>query len=410
MAYDGWLEYNGEEFVNLSRTAQLAETLGITSLWTDPSDVQWIQDDLAEADYDVIADAPWYDPGYPASTEFAGLVPLSIPNLDDSTATATVTENTGDGGNTSGNRNATLTLVWSVAIVASTDRGADFGKRWMDRRLKDSGSPVFCKGADLRYFRYASAGAPKVHRRDVRLTRGSSVTRKRRDDCSVTWFVTFTMTCNDPYEYGEEFPQISALGGTVTGPGLDTSGSIVLTQQTCPQYDYSPIFDPLYPAMVASPTAPDFYPDGWDIVPGETFQRFWARLDPLEPTDLFVIPLITLTTSVEARLVRVSIWPSDSTTSDQCDPLFSAVVSYLPASVQFIIDSEQKASYVWDGVSAAVRRTDSLVYAPDANPIQWTAFNDPVGLLVTLDLFADSGAYEGDGFVRAALALIPKSD
>ena len=410
MAYDGWLEYNGEEFVNLSRTAQLAETLGITSLWTQPDTVQWIQDDLAGLDYNDITDAPWYDPGYAASTEFAGLVPLSIPNLDDSTATAMTTENTGDGGNTSASRNATLTLVWSVAIIASTDRGADFGKRWMDRRLKNSGSPVFCKGADLRYFRYASEGAPKVHRRDVRLTRGSSVTRKRRDDCSVTWFVTFTMVCNDPYEYGEEFPQITELGGTVTGPGLDTSGSIALTQQTCPVYDYSPIYDPLYPSLVASPTAPDFYPDGWDITPGETFDRFWARLDPLEPTDLLVIPIITLTTSVEARMVRVSIWPSDSTTSDQCDPLFSAVVSYLPPDVQFIIDSEQKASYVWDGASPAVRRVDALVFSPDANPIQWTAFNDPVGLLVTLDVFSDSSGAQGGGFVRAALALVPKSD
>lgn len=408
MAYDGWLEYNGEEFINLSRTAQLAEALGITSLWTDSGSVQWIQDDLAGTDYGDIAAAPWYDPGHAPSAEFVGLVVMSLPNLDDSTTTASTTESIGDGGHTSSGRNATLTLVWSVAILASTDRGADFGKRWMDRQLKNSGSPVFCRGADLRYFRYAGEDAPMVHRRDVRLTRGSSITRKRRDDCSVTWFVTFTTVCNDPYEYGEEFPQISELGGVVAGPSLLTSGDLPLVETTCPSFDYSPIYDPLFPAMVPSPTAPDFLPTGWTISAGDDFYRYWARIEPFEPTGLLSVPIITLTCDVESRMVRVSIWPATETNDVQCDPLFSAVVSYLPADQQFIIDGEQKAAYVWDGFSDSVRRTDTLVYAPDANPVQWTAFNDAGGFLVTLDMF-DS---EADGYepVRAALTLVPKSD
>lgn len=414
MSYDGWIEYNGSEFINLSRTAQLSEVMGIPSLWTTPDDVQWIEDDLAGLNYGDITSAPWYDAGYPASTEFAGLVPLSFSGLDDSTLTSSVVEYTGDGGHSGIPRNATLPIVANVAIVASTDRGAEYGKRWMDRRLKDSGTKVFCSGADLRYFRYAEEGAPKAHRRDVRLTRGTSVTRKRRDDCSATWFVTFTMTAADPYEYGEEMPRLVSLGGTaaapVGAPALVSSGNIVLTQLSCPQFDYTPVYDPLFPALVAPPAIPDFYPDGWSIVDGDTFQRFWAKVVPVEPSDLFVVPIITLTTSVVSRMVRISIWPSDSTTADQCDPLFSAVVSYLPAGQQFIIDGEQKASYLWDGVSPSVRRCDSLVYAPDANPIDWTAFNDPSNLMVTLDVFADSSGYEGNGFIRAAVNFVPKSD
>ena len=90
MAYDGWIEFNESELVNLSRTAQLAEALGIDTLWTEPESVEWIQDALGGVDYDVITEAPWYDSGLPASAEFAGIVPLSIAGLDDSTMEATI--------------------------------------------------------------------------------------------------------------------------------------------------------------------------------------------------------------------------------------------------------------------------------------------------------------------------------
>jgi len=604
MAWDGWIEYNGEEFINIARTTQLAEAMGIDSVWINSDEVSWVETALGGSAYDDVTEAPWYDPGFPASAEFAGILPLSLQGLDDSTLTSTPVEYTGDGGNSGRARNATLSIVASVAIVAKTERGADYGKRWMDRRLRDSGDKMFCSGADLRYFRYDASDSPKAHRRNVRLTRGSSVTRKRTTDCASVWLVTFTWTAADPYEYGEESPllwdlgggQVSTpdsrlvtnwavypagtntaavgaywpggagslavvsaawairgkavrltcttaatgacdagpriggspfaltpgntytvewdivtskattlniptlAGGTATGfsvkatsgaaastagtplhrwttfvagtgtdarignqisapaagdwveisniviydgtrdatigyidgslasgpghiyawlgtPDASTStlstanaSSLVLTQTDCPAYDYSPIYDPLYPALVPSPTAPNLIPDGWDITTGTNFERFWAKLDPIEPTSLDLVPIITLTSTEEARMVRVSIWDSEAVTSDQCDPLFCAVVSYLPPNVSLIIDGEQEASYVWDDVSPVVRRADSLVYAPDASPVQWAKFNDPVGLMVTLDVFSDSDGYQGDGNVRVALSVVPKSD
>lgn len=409
MAYDGWLEYNGVELVNLSRTAQLSDALGIDAVWVSPASVQWIQDVLGGTDYDVPSNAPWYDPAYPASAEFAGIVPLGFPGLDDSTTEASTTEYITDGGRSGKQRNATLPIVASVGLVGSTDRGVEYGKRWMDKVLRNAGAQTFCSGADLRYFRYPSESSPVAHRRNVRLTRGSSITRKRMTQCSSTWLATFTLTCDDPYEYGDSQAVLDDLGGTPTGEVI-ASGSLALVQEACPVYDYTPIYDPLYPALVPSPSAPQFFPDGWDIAEGMVFDRFWARVTPVEPSALLVVPFITLTTDVEARMVRVSIWPHDSTTDDQCDPLFSAVISYLPPNVNFYLDGEQNAAYVWDGISAAVRRTDSLVYSPDAKPVQWTAFNDPTSLLVTLDIFAEGSGFEGDGDVRAAVAFIPKSD
>lgn len=573
MATDKWLEFNGVEIVNLSRTAQLAASMGIDSVWITPATTEWIEAARSGEDYDSVTTAPWYDPDFPPSGEFAGVVPLGFPGLDDSTTESSTVEYVTDGGRSGKQRNATLPIVASIALIASTDRGAEYGKRWLDRILRASASRTHCSGADLRYYRYEGVGAPVAppvaHRRQVRLTRGTSVTRKRSVDCSVTWLATFTLTCDDSYEYGEPVPVITAMGHivrnkignpgfetgtdgwtsngavvltrdtaeyhsgvasakwvstaagavegvyidpstdpidaqpntvysismwvkgtagkhilpqirsvpvldpfvqgssvlmtgawqritlsgttpsgttgiypviygtdigtyylddvvlvegpvaydttsvgsvTITGPGVESSGTLVLTEQTCPVYDYTPIYDPLHPALVASPTAPDFYPDGWDIKEGDTFQRFWTRVASPEPRTLRMVPLITLTTDTEARFVRVSIWPPDSTIIDQCDPLFSVIITYLPPDVDFIIDGEQKASYVWDGFSEVVRRADSLVYATDAQPVEWTAFNDQGGLLITLDLFTEDSYIEGDGDVRLAVSLVPKSD
>lgn len=420
MAYDGLIEFGGEEFINLSRTAQLASTLGIDTLWTDPDSVQWIQDGLAGVGYDLIGAAPWYDAGVPASMEFAGIVPLSLTGLDDSTLESTTIEYNTSGGSSGRGRSKTLPIVANVALIASTERGADFGKRWMDRRLVAAGARTFCSGSDLRYFQYKQGEGettpPLVHRRDVTLTRGSSVTRKRSASCSATWLVTFTWTANDPFEYGEEVPRVADLGGALTAPAgapaLLSSGSLALTEQGCPEYDYSPIYDPLYPALVASPTAPDFYPAGWDLRDGVTFDRFWTRVAPVEPSGLHVVPVVTLTADVAARFVRVSIWGSDSEVDDQCEPLWTATVSYLPAGLDFVIDGEQEASYAWNGISPRINRTDSLVYGAGARPIQWTKFNDPTNLLITLDILDDAGSgdYDGNGTVRAAVSFVPKSD
>lgn len=411
MANDDWLEFGGVELANLSRTAQLAVALGVDTVWTDPDKVQWIEDALGGVGYDDVTDAPWYDPTYPPSAEFIGMTILRAPGLDDSTRTATANEYIGDGGTLSAARNANLPLVFSATLDGTTDRGVEYGKRWIDRVLRGPRDRTFCAGTDLTYFRTPDVDSPKAHRRNVGLTRGASVTRKRKTDCSATWWITFTLTAVDSYEYSEEVPIVSGLGGlTPSGPNMISSGSIVLMEEPCPQFDYTPVFDPLYPALIAPPTAPTFYPEGWNLVEGMTFDRFWARVTPLSPRDLNAVPIITLTTSEDARMVRVSIFPSDSDVYDQCDPLFQVIVTYLPAGYQFVIDGEQKASYVWDGVSPLVRRTDSLVYGPDASPVDWSTVSDVSNLIVTMDIFSDSDGLEGGGQVRAALSLVSKSD
>ena len=816
MAYDGWVRFGGTDLFNMARTSKLSELMGIDSVWVNSEEVEWIQEALGEFDYDDVTKAPWYDEGFPASEEFAGILPLTLSGLDDSSRTSTPIEYITDGGSPGHARNATLPLVANVAIVASTERGAEFGLRWMNRLLRSRGEGATCSGTTLEYFRYADSNSPVAHRRNVRLTRGTSVTRKRRGPCSSIWLVTFTLVAADPYEYGAErtivrmasFPNLAegvewlnqsgnattfsfddgpegngpfswnsrgtsagnqqgfgciipatpgrfavrfggidvsslpntgilhivvtfydvmsamvgapvfsipitlgehdassiecnvqadmpetayylgasliyngdntitnvtflveeariealpaipdpqpgaiinlataptlgyralgeyhvgdgnqdgsgwvehvagavgavhwavtddwaasqggrsrfnsitagasilpgtiytgfigsyilpygqpgymcepgdefdisvvlnvlsagpvgdpgcwieciyyhydgdpthttlvlhensgslltaegvalgrrtftmssqcpvdsvpradnpavmvqatmaqvvvieatsvpgqylahytdrvlviknqglvpwfdgdspnagwqgvpgystsalpaadaAMPGVVFGPGVSgESGSLVLTEYDCPVYDYSPVYDPQYPALVPSPTSPDFLPEGWAIVQGATFDRSWARINPVEPSTLNVVPIISLSAADPVRYVRVSVWPFESAEDDQCDPLFSVVVSYLPSDSVFVIDGEKKAAYIWDN-TAAVRRTDSLVFSDSAGPLDWTAFNDNNGLLITMDVFSDSDELDNSGSVQMAFSLMEKSD
>lgn len=415
MGYDGWLEYNGTELVNLSRTAQLCDEMGIEASWVDPNSVAWVQSAMLGIGYSNVASAPWYDAGVPASAEFAGIIPMALTGLDDSSRESVTIEYISDGGSSGKARNKTKPLVANFALMATTQRGATYGKRWLDRVLSSAGARTFCAGSDLRYFAYEQGdGEPvpeQMHMRDVSLTRGTSVTRKWSNHCSAVWMLTFTLTANDPFEYGDPVPQFTGLGGVVSGPDVGSSGSDAFVEQECPVYDYSPIYDPLHPALVAPPSAPTFYPAGWDLLPGVTMDRFWVRVGPTEPSVVGLVPMVTLTTDEPARMVRVSIWPQVSAPDVICDPLWTATVTYLPAGMAFIIDGEQKASYLWDGISASVRRTDSLVYGAGALPMQWDSFNDEDGLLITLDIMTEgSGDYDGGGTVRAALTLVPKSD
>jgi hypothetical protein len=145
----------------------------------------------------------------------------------------------------------------------------------------------------------------------------------------------------------------------------------------------------------------------------------WARFAVIEPSELLSVPLLTLVTTTVARMVRVSIWDGASAIDDQCDPLFSATTLFLPAAVlgnaplQFIIDGEQQACYQYGGLGTQVRRTDSLVYGPEAEPLEWSAFTGQSSLIMTLDVFkidGGGGTYEGNDEIRASLSLIPKSD
>ena len=200
-------------------------------------------------------------------------------------------------------------------------------------------------------------------------------------------------------------------GGTILVDDMSVRRSKVgnhsgLVEIPCASFDYSPLQDPQFPALVAPLSAPSLTPEGWVVNPGAGFSRYWARIEPVRPSTLLVVPVIKIrATSQAVRGVRVALWPSSATTTERCDPLFSVVLNYVPTNVPIYIDGEREAVYSWDGTAPFARRAESLAFSPEMGPVQWTSLNSDEALLVTLDTFDNAGKP-----LRADLSLVPKSD
>lgn len=403
MAYSGWFEFGDMEIANIGRSVRLAAPLGIEAVFLSSERIEWLEDRLDGVDYDDVQEAPWYDPLVPASAEFGGFLPLRVDGLSDSTHTAATSEYITKGGSTAQARRASATFVFSGGLLATSERGAEYGKRWLSRALTAKQGPLNrCSGADLRYLRYEGSTTDVLHRRDVHLTRGISVTKEWRGSCSVVWMVTFTMVADDPDEYGEPVSALTNLGGgAATGPLLDAGGSTSLTMTSCPTFDYMPLYDPLMPALVAPPTAPTFLPEGWAVLPGSAFKRWWARVDEHPLTALLAVPYVKVDAEEDVRNVRISFWENFPDPTEQCGPLISIVVGYLPAGRSLYIDGEQQAAYLWDGASLVVTRADTVIYGASGGPVEWASFPVRQGFAVTVDEFSSDGA------VHAEVSLIP---
>lgn len=253
--------------------------------------------------------------------------------------------------------------------------------------------------------------AASVHLRNVTVNRGPLVTRKRTRACDSLWQVTWTAVAGDPYEYGLPAEILDGLGveaDPYVNPYSGTDGYTTFTEEACPVPVWQPIYDPLYPAAVAPPAPPDFFPDGWYISPG-TWERFYAEVpDSTVPLWDAVVPIITLhSPNGDARMIRVRIYEEGFDPDDVCTPLWEAIISYLPEDYSFVIDGVQQVAYVWDGVSANVRRADSLVFGTNATPMLWPAFSCGDGLLITLEQAVGSDEMAD---ISLDLSLVPKGE
>ena len=423
MASINYFTLGGVEIVNAARTVDLARVLGVDSVSSNSPAYDWIRDIFGGPLTDM-ADAPWYNASDPASGEFAGFMPLSVGGLNDSSYEGQVTEYLTTGGHTGRGRSATRPLVFGGTLVASTTRGMEYGTRWFKQVLRGSAT---CGGRDLNYFRTEGAVTSIGYRRNVALTRSLSVTGERRGRCSILRMATFTLTAGDPFAYGAslhlgDLTKAGAVGGG--GFGMDPfgtdpfggvfvgAGTLVLENALCPSLDFSPVSDPLFPALIQPPALPNFLPSGWNIEPGMKFLRIWAKVGPVGESLLDRVPVIDLGVGASApiRRARVAFWPADAAPDGQCHPLFSAVVSYAPTGGTVSIDGIRSIAS-FSGSDGVTRRADGVVFSPTAGPVDWTAFSDPDGFVITLDLFETApGVYEGGADSVARFNLVERSD
>ena len=154
MTWNGYVEYDGTELINVARVEAYARHHS----WFKPlfgNEVLGLM--LGDKPYrsPLQDDAPWTDPDQKESYDFLGAYPLDISGLEDSSRTSDVTESLTDGGVPGRVRHATKSIVFSVALLADSDAGADYGMKWLRRALMGGvcgpTSPSDCFGATLCY-------------------------------------------------------------------------------------------------------------------------------------------------------------------------------------------------------------------------------------------------------------------
>ena len=462
MAWNGYFKFGDEEIINLARTLAYARALNLGFVRQEDDNI-YLGPLLGQTYTDPGTDgAPWVDPDEPASAGFAGIIPVDISGIEDSSRQSEIFEFTRDGGNPGHLRHSTKQVVFSVALVGASEGAVEYGFRWLKRALLarnctpgvSSGS---CRGLDLTYAQVephstnisvfgavgeewddildggdpfssdtgtADGGSPGAgqedlsdewsdferHLRNVLVNKGPSITRKKPTTCGgAVWLVTFTAVAGDPFEYGPLTPVLEGFGdgtspyaGTLTGD----YGTTTYEEQPCAVPVYTPIFDPLCPALTPPPPPPDIASGCFEIVTGEDWSREYAEI----PADLIplwdeVRPVLTFRTDAdEARMVRVRFYDGTADPAVECDAVGEFVISYIPPFHTLIVDTVAQAVYAYSGDNV-VRRADSLVYGDgNARPIKWFGLSCGESYTMTMDrLTADIDPVEID------LALAPRS-
>lgn len=207
--YEGYLSFGGKELINVARTAAYVENADSPI----PLDTECIeQGDLRTAlgddvyDSPLIDDAPWFDPNNMATNRFYGLWPIDIAGVDDSTATAPVTESIDEGGSIGAERRATRAVRVKAMLLAADTQAMDAGMSWLDHALAPSPCQQHgtgtCGGSALCFF----TSVPVVTRcweptyqagstiPLVRTTKESSPSIYRDIDSDNMWKGMFTLT------------------------------------------------------------------------------------------------------------------------------------------------------------------------------------------------------------------------
>lgn len=423
MAYDGWFAFDGSEIINATRTEQYCTNLGIG--WLKPQfknpDISLMLGHGARYLTPLLDDAPWIDPDAGESEDFLGLYPLAIDGVESATRTATVMEGIGNGGAVVGVRHGTKSMVFSGALCATSEDGAEYGLRWLKQVL--NGNPcegADCSGGTLCYLisspalgerfgntpGYGYGGGTLTaqacltqyqrNQYNVTVTQGPTVTSKRSmSDGGAVWTVTFTAVAANPYEYGSELPIIEGFMHPTEDPwaegitgGTYTPGPYLVVEQDCDTQVFRPVYDPLCPALIPPPL-PATVAMGCFTKPQNWYRRHITIPEENIPLWGDVVPRIEVHTTDELRAMRLRFYADPygegNPGSDPCGYCGDILISYIPANSTLVFDGVEQSVYVqYQGSDR--RRADSLVFRTDGTPFEWPVLSCGMGYIVTFDL------------------------
>lgn len=164
--YEGYSTFGTVEIVNSQRAFELARVAG-AGFFRNPRQPQIEQildetiiDSGAVTDFTDVTQAPWYDPNLDdLSSRFIGVYGLRMDGIYDSTSTATVTENSGNGGVIGAPRQGTRSVRVRVGIAATGRDALAYGRVWLQEALSLNGCSQDddCGRADVAFWAEAPA-------------------------------------------------------------------------------------------------------------------------------------------------------------------------------------------------------------------------------------------------------------
>ena len=438
MAWIGYYEYGGTEVINASRTEAYAANSGL-GWFRAAYKNEALQLLLGDRDYSspLQDDAPWTDYRDPDTYDFLGAYPLSVEGVEDSTWSAAVTENTGDGGVVGRVRKGTKTVVFQVALIGRTVCGAEAGMRWLREALggRPCLAPNECTGHDMCYLRCEPHLDMTEYRpeivytfdengdvvqagrnppddltdcyteflrtlRNVTFTIGPTIQEKKfTADGGAVWIVAFTAVAGNPYEWGQETPLIQGfmdptvnvpyVDGIVPDGGMFDADGYVQTEVACPVVEYQPVYDPACPFVIPPPGVPSVDITCFDF-PVNYIRRQFVIPESSVPTWGEVVPFLQIRApTYEVRSLRLRFYSDvlggGDPATDPCNFCGDIVFSYIPANSTLVFDGSDRAVYL-QTPGGGKRRADSLVFGSDGTPFEWPELSCGVGYIVTLDL------------------------
>jgi hypothetical protein len=148
--FQGWLSFAGNELLNEERfRAYQKELVPQIKMPTICSDEKELAVMLNDEPYrtPLLDEAPWVDHDDPDTYGFVGAFPLSVSGLTDSTRTASVVENSIDGGAIVGRRRRAKEVRVTALLMGDTEAALAAGKRWLAAVLDGGCDP--CEPSDL---------------------------------------------------------------------------------------------------------------------------------------------------------------------------------------------------------------------------------------------------------------------
>lgn len=419
MSYEGYLAVGGNEIINTSRAHAAAHALGI-GLGCRRCD------DFAEAlgDYPYRAaddgefPAPWYDPAYPESAGFAGIVGLGTEGMAASPMSNDPTPLLRAGSLPSLPRMNQREIEFSTLLVAIDECSLSYGMSWLAAALRGDPCSTACDGqtacvlaccpsrVDPRWaprqrrhlYSVAQLEGPAETERTFlsgsrmpcRTRRGTSIGGSGR---SVVAEVEFTLVAGRPWYYRDP---VTIASQVRPRQRVRTSWTWNLPED-CPEPEDCAT-DPSCnrPPLPPIPPAP---PD--PCLPGGGYVADLAMVrgaPGLVGAWDEVVPVVYIDTG-DQDLHRLQVRFFGNTDGDscryedldQCEACVAFGVGYIPANSTLVIDGRVESSWVecGDPPLTGRRQTYPQIYGPGGSALDWPTFTCGAGLCAWIAAEAD---------------------